>query len=568
MRSYGLRVLCLAALSNGAACAMIDRTCDLMHTCPEEITDAGDDGSDGAGGTGNDAQAEATGAGGARIDASDGATDLDSSQGDALAEDSAPACNPDASPYAEPCSMTAGIFVSPLLGSNDNPGTQARPVATIAKALTLTNASKRVYVCSLAPDAARPGVDASDAGGPVDSAEAVKLASLPDGFHLWGGFDCSTWQHVSRPTRVKTEPGAIPLTIANTSTLTIEDFEFEASDGAAAAGGQSSIAAFVRNSTAVTLRGVSLRAGKGQAGAKGAGPAPNYSGNAPKGNGAQDTAGGAACLNNTCADWSTSAGGRGGSVLASDGGADAGGPEPGEDGTPKLGAGRGGESGVECSSGGSGRNGAPAPTAQDGEGARSYGSLSSTGWTPTDGNPGEMGGPGQGGGGGAAAITPDPGGGGGGGCGGCGGTGGLAGKGAGSSIALLSLDAVITLDECVLSAQEAGAGGDGSGGQEGQKGGNGGRQAENGGCPGGVGGNGGNGGAGGGGAGGLSVGIAFKGPQPTRTSATSEPTVFGTCAPGGNSSSTSDGGADSGASEAKGLDGVSRPELDLNDSTG
>ncbi len=274
-------------------------------------------------------------------------------------------------------------------------------------------------------------------------------------------------------------------------------------------------------STDVTLRNVTLKAGKGHRGADGDVPSPNYSGDAHAGGDANGTSGGNAC-ENTCANKPSavsSRGGKGGSVIAADSGADAGGPEPGEDGTPDLGAtdgvdGKGGTVGPNCNA----HTGASAPPANGGTGARVYGILTTSGWTPADGNAGETGKPGQGGGGGAAAKTPSPGGGGGGGCGGCGGTGGTAGKGGGSSFALLSLTSTITLEACTLSAAEAGAGGNGAAGQDGQLGGMAGSTglAD---CSGGNGGDGGAGGIGGGGAGGLSVGVAYKGCAPPSSAA-------------------------------------------------
>ncbi len=565
-RSFRLRTLCLplVLVATTAACVVDDPTCDeLGLRCPgDPIPDAGIEGSPGTGGAaGSDAQGGATGAGGT-TDASDSSAERDVNLADVSAEDTAPFCDNDASPYAAPCNMN-GVFVSPL-GSNANTGAKDKPVATIEKALTVDNPTRRIYVCAPAADAGLASTDAGDAGAAADFTASMVLVAPPANLRIWGGFDCTSWTQ-SRPTRIKTEPGKTPLAISGASGLTIEGFDFEASDGEAA--GHSSIAAFVQASTDVTLRKVTLKAGKGHRGADGEAPSPNYSGDARAGGDANGTSGGNAC-ENTCANRPSavsSRGGKGGSVIAADSGADAGGPEPGEDGTPDLGAtdgvdGKGGTVGPNCNA----HTGASALPASGGTGARIYGTLTTTGWTPADGNPGETGKPGQGGGGGAAAKTPQPGGGGGGGCGGCGGTGGPAGKGGGSSIALLSLTSTITLDACTLSAAEAGAGGNGAVGQEGQVGGSGGLQKPSG-CPGGSGGNGGAGGLGGGGAGGLSVGIAYKGSRPSLVSSTSS--VFATSARGGGSGLASDAGtqADAGP-DTKGIDGVSLLELSI-DST-
>ncbi len=564
MRPLRVRTLYLTAvLSANASCVFDDPTCyDLVKLCPGDEIPAeaspASGGSTGAGGTDGGTTGEAGGA-----IASDGSAEGDANVADVSAEDTAPPCDNDASPYLAPCNMK-GVFVSPL-GNNQNSGSKDKPVATIEKALTADNPTRRIYVCAPGAGAGLASTDAGDASAEADFTAAMALVSpLPD-LHIWGGFDCASWTQ-TRPTRIKTEPGKTPLTISGASGLIIEGFDFEAADGADL--GQSSIAAFVQSSTNVTLRGVTLKAGKGHRGADGEAPSPNYSDAAHAGGDASGTSGGAAC-ENTCVNKPSavsSRGGRGGSVQAADSGADAGGPEPGEDGSPDLGAtsdpdGKGGTVSPSCNA----HTGASASPASGGNGARTYGSLTSSGWTPADGAPGETGLPGQGGGGGAAAKTPQPGGGGGGGgCGGCGGTGGPAGKGGGSSIALVSLSSTITLEACTLSAAEAGAGGNGAAGQEGQPGGSGGLQRPDG-CPGGKGGNGGTGGLGGGGAGGLSVGIAYKGSRPSLVSTT--PSVSATPAPGGGSGSASDAGTQGDAgSDTKGVDGVSLPEL-LIDST-
>ncbi len=552
-------LMCLAS-----GCGADDATCYDLHNCHLDAGEAGIGGGGSGGSGGSDAQSGATGAGGT-LDASDGSADREANVADISAEDTAPLCDNDASPYAAPCNMK-GVFVSPL-GNNQNSGSKDKPVATIEKALTADNPTRRIYVCAPGAGAGLASTDAGDASAEADFTAAMALVSpLPD-LHIWGGFDCASWTQ-TRPTRIKTEPGKTPLTISGASGLIIEGFDFEAADGADL--GQSSIAAFVQSSTNVTLRGVTLKAGKGHRGADGEAPSPNYSDAAHAGGDASGTSGGAAC-ENTCVNKPSavsSRGGRGGSVQAADSGADAGGPEPGEDGSPDLGAtsdpdGKGGTVSPSCNA----HTGASAPPASGGNGARTYGSLTSSGWTPDDGAPGETGLPGQGGGGGAAAKTPQPGGGGGGGgggCGGCGGTGGPAGKGGGSSIALVSLSSTITLEACTLSAAEAGAGGNGALGQDGQVGGLGGDRA-GGACSGGNGGNGGAGGLGGGGAGGLSVGIAYKGSRPSLVSTT--PSVSATPAPGGGSGSASDAGTQGDAgSDTKGIDGLSLPEL-LIDST-
>jgi hypothetical protein len=104
-----------------------------------------------------------------------------------------------------------------------------------------------------------------------------------------------------------------------------------------------------------------------------------------------------------------------------------------------------------------------------------------------------------------------------GGTGGCGGNAGGGGQPGGSSIALLVLDAEVTLTSVTLTAGQAGNGGVGGSGQSGGGPGAGGMLGSGVGsspppsCTGGSGGAGGNGGPGGGGQGGHSLGIAFQG---------------------------------------------------------
>ena len=96
----------------------------------------------------------------------------------------------------------------------------------------------------------------------------------------------------------------------------------------------------------------------------------------------------------------------------------------------------------------------------------SLGTLTLTGWQPSDGSSGSPGNPGQGGGGGGGGKTLEGAalGGASGGCGGCGGGGGLGGGGGGSSIAIASFESSISIDSCNLSTGIGGQGGQGAGG--------------------------------------------------------------------------------------------------------
>jgi hypothetical protein len=106
----------------------------------------------------------------------------------------------------------------------------------------------------------------------------------------------------------------------------------------------------------------------------------------------------------------------------------------------------------------------------------------------------------------------------------------------------VSIASTVSLTGSAITASAAGRGGAGAPGQLGQPPGAGGNgfTASPSGCGGGDGAQGGNGGSGGGGAGGLSVGIFWKGTQPTADSATTAAITFATAGAkglGGNSPS-------------------------------
>jgi hypothetical protein len=103
-----------------------------------------------------------------------------------------------------------------------------------------------------------------------------------------------------------------------------------------------------------------------------------------------------------------------------------------------------------------------------------------------------------------------------GGTGGCGGHGGGGGPAGGSSIALVVVEATVTLEDVMMAASRGGNGGAAGDGQTGGQKGSGGDSGAGAGtafssCGGGDGGQGGLGGPGGGGQGGHSLGIAFQG---------------------------------------------------------
>jgi hypothetical protein len=119
---------------------------------------------------------------------------------------------------------------------------------------------------------------------------------------------------------------------------------------------------------------------------------------------------------------------------------------------------------------------------------------------------------------------------------------------AAAGMALVSLNAEITLTNCTLAAGQGGdggAGGDAQGGGSGGVGGLGGSKVgtSKNGCAGGTGGEGGNGGPGGGGLGGPSLGIAFQGDPPKQQAETVvTPKMPGAGGPGGNTNAAVNSG--------------------------
>lgn len=422
--------------------------------------------------TGGNAGAAHGGSGGGEAGAEAGAGSANGGQG---GEDSA--CDSGA---AGSCATNANeIFVSPA-GDDDNAGTKDAPLATLRAAVARAVAHRKgtVVACT---------------GTYYENLEITTDAAL----QLSGGRDCTTWEKTGGRSTVQPASG-VPLRITRVKRLLeIEGFEFQASD--AIDPGASSVAAVVVNADNVRFIRVRLAAGHGADGLDATAQAyvlPDPS--QLNGKDATETQGG---MNTqiSCPGGTETRGGRG--ADAELGGyvseAEAGLPE-----TP--GSGQAGESDLQCSMGGGGRDGADGESGADGAGAASLGKLGEDGtWIPMAGADGQDGKPGQGGGGGRGGIN---GGGGGGGSGGCGGKGGTGGGGGGASIGLIAVASTVSLILSEIETKSGGDGGDGAAGQLGQLGG----ASGNGhgyGCAGGTGGVGGNGGSGGGGAGGLSVAI-------------------------------------------------------------
>jgi hypothetical protein len=395
-----------------------------------------------------------------------------------------PICDPSKAPSAEACLVSDefAVFVSPL-GNDEGTGAKGDPVLSIASAITMAAEQQKIVVACSTNDAVFTV--------PLELTGEVTA-------RVYGGFKCDDWTHGDVRTLIAPEAKGPALKLDTVSgALEIEDFEFRAMD-AEDGNGESSVGAVINDTKDVTLRRVTIAAGKGGKGADGQTIA-GFASDAPSGHPAEGENGGPARTEAQCG--CTTRGGRGG---------DATGDIDGDPGTPDLEGGQGGLGGAECDNGKAGK---AAPATEPGSGATKLGALSGTEWQPSSGARGGAGKPGQGGGGGGGEGDSPGGAGGGGACGGCGGDGGNPGGGGGASIGLILVASTVTFEETSVVTDDAGQGGKGAAGQEGQKGGDGGLQSA-GGCSGGRGGDGATGGSGGGGAGGLSAGIVSSGKAP------------------------------------------------------
>jgi hypothetical protein len=367
--------------------------------------------------------------------------------------------------------------------------------------------------------------------------------TLPGGVTLWGALDCNNnwYWHSDNPKTVLMPPDAlpvsIPLTVKNDpndlNSAAVVDFIITAAP--ATVPGGSSIAVAVDSATATFTR-CDLSAGDAMAGAAGASGGAQMVSTAGMngGNGGDAGAGsaiGGTIGSNTCGPDSL-AGGEGGAGAPS-GSANQGGGGDGADGAN----GGHGDNGSGCANGEDGLDGDKDQPLSSGASGAGIGDITMSGYVGVNGDHGETGHYGTSGGGGGgtkAAAAASGGGGGGGGAGGCGGLRGEGGQAGGSSIALVSVNANVTMNGCTLKAGLGGNGGAGGAGQPGQLGGSGGKggNVSNGppGCAGGKGGNGGNGSNGGDGHGGHSLGIAMKNGKLNMAVA---PTALGTPGTGG-----------------------------------
>ena len=386
-----------------------------------------------------------------------------------------PPCEATASPKTVACVVDErfGVFVSSSGSSDGADGTKAHPFPTIQAGIEAAHAaSKNVYACM------------------GEYSEQVKLV---DGTSVYGFFDCSQdWKVTSSGHAIVT--GASPALTADqiVTPTRIEAVDFKSND---AAPNETSIAAIITRSTALTLANLTIQSGAGGKGDDGAVAAaltqPNADGAAGYGGDttschlpktptyceATPAAGG----NGTCVGpggYVGGSGGSGGTGMGCNAQTSSGCPPleatcctvTGVDhlpdngttpvSTPSTAAGATTkENGANpASAGAAGKDG------MNGANATVVGDLSESGYTPSDGSAGKDGAVGQGGGGGAGYDIFQIGrgyGGAGGGAGGCPGLAGGAGKGGGASIGVLIVDSPVTFDTCNLQSGPAGAAGAG-----------------------------------------------------------------------------------------------------------
>jgi len=435
-----------------------------------------------------------------------------------------PGCDLAKSPKESPACVSddVGVFVSPQ-GKDGATGKKTDPLRSIAEAVG--KGKPRVYVCE----------------GTYDANVAITSPVA-----IYGGLTC-LWDasDASRPKLAP--PKGIALRVTKiTGAVDVEDVDIVGSADANTPG-DSAIAVFVSDSTNVTIRNVTLAAGPGTAGAKGASRS-NYAGATATSGGTSSGATSGKGPTCTCSDATTSKGGNGAEGNGANVAFGSSVPAVGGDNS-------GGSKATSCDNGTDGANGVANAS---GAGATSAGSLSVDGWsTMTAVKNAPNGNPAQGGGGGGAPTQGGTNAGGGGGCGGCGGAGGSSAQSGGSSFGLLAFNATVAVTGGSLTAATGGAGGMGGSGQDGQAGGGGGTGGV---CKGGTGGNGAGGSGGGGGAGGHSVPVAFVGTEPKVTNATVTPGAKGGSGPGGNAGG---GLGIAGAAGAPGLEGKAQNTIAL-----
>ena len=156
-------------------------------------------------------------------------------------------CDTTKNPTTEECLVADdySVFVAPS-GKDDAAGTKDAPVATLSKAIEMAG-GKFVVVCDATYD------------------EHVTITS---GAQIYGGFDCADWSaETGAPLFKPTSAGPALKIDSVTEPVAISGLSFEVGD--ATGSGETALTALVNASSSVTFEGVSLKAGKGKAGAAG-----------------------------------------------------------------------------------------------------------------------------------------------------------------------------------------------------------------------------------------------------------------------------------------------------------
>jgi hypothetical protein len=499
------------------------------------------DGGGSAGSSANGGSAGTANAGGGGTSGGDGLSGASgaSAAGEAGADGGAGApgitCDGTLSPDADACVIANdyGLFVSTAGDDTAGDGTEAKPFATVTKALSATGVGKlnRVYVC--ADEYLEPGA-----------------LAIPDRVSIYGGFTCDNgvWAYDTTLKAQLESPTALGAAIDTaTHGITLQDLRIDAANAPEDGTGASSFGMTINASKNIVLTRVEIHAGKGGGGKAGTDGLTGADGAA---SGTAQNGADGSCTSPPA----TQDGGKAASLVCGSQGGDGGkayeSADPtlsraGSSGFPFT-PNNGGPGGTAATpKGGAGQTGQDGSVGALGAAAAAVGAFSATGYSVASGGSGVVGAPGQGGGGGGASLGTSlcvGASGGAGGMAGCGGGPGTGGTGGGASIALLSWNSSVTIDACTLVATTGGAGGKGGNAHTGGLGKAGGAagnpdpaQTVAGAGAGGPGGNGGKGGNGAGGTGGPSIALAYSGTRPTDSviPATLTPGNGGALGPGG-----------------------------------
>ena len=409
-------------------------------------------------------------------------------------------------PVATP-PVPEGIFVDTLSGADGNPGTMFSPRKTI-----------------------QAGIAAASAGGDqvhVSKGFYAESITLFDGVSILGGYDASSgW--TSSPANVVTIAGATTAVIGTSIFSPTELRDLTILSSSSTTPGGSSYGVYLTSSTGLSLDGVTIEAGNGDAGAAGTAGSLGAGGtNGGQGNPGCENSGGVGCT--TC---SQPAGGTAGTSACGRTGGIGGAPGLGLAGGQDGGIGTGGTTGgpgapSSAGNGQAGSDGSPGVPGANGSGGAAFGTALLAGYVPAggldgaDGSDGDGGGGGGGGGGGTVNCDSYGSSGGGGGGGGCKGSSGNGGSGGGGSFGLYLFNSTISITQSQVETGNGGAGGNGGDGGDGGTagaagpggpyGGSGEQDDGGNGAAGGDGGNGGQGGNGGGGGGGPSIAVSCAG---------------------------------------------------------